>query len=676
MVRPILRDRLAIEFSKSRTNSQAEIISEEQLVLHVKNNQRVAPDSHITDTMLRFTLGYDEDPETKMIAISKMVATRLHQPWRAILSVLNRMGSEKAKIVDEPEEQHVSPVKSGRGKGFMCYGDQVTNVSNKLKKDVVPRKTRSPTIAEETLVVTDTYAEWGQKLKGPAVDDPAVRSLLDLQKGSNASRLESLKQKKQAVTREESSAARNKYYDSSNTDSDAIFYSPSSDKTEKSANETDDADDSDMDLYDDNPEGDDDAAGSSLDFIQTLLDETPANELTDFMSHPVYTNAQTTSMVHNPEGNPELTSYISGASKVPLGTHVDVLATKTLLQEMFPNENAHHIPSLPANNIPYNATTSQPSSLQAKAKKLMRRTGRNVVRMSANLLLDHQEKKLKAIIQKDELTIADLEGAGPERLKQQYQNDVELEYHVDQLKAAVLSEAKWNSDEDDMSKPRTKETHRYIFEALNGIHHWEDSRIDFFKAEMSTRTEGSVYSDLRIKSVVRVVVNNKWGYGFLSAFVVRRSDDKEYKFSYAYHPRLSLNDVEDMYLIQVQDKLHHLPLEFVKDFNNALFLFIKRVVIQNRVEDIQLGVESYQQTLNLTKPMMFFERIDQRIPFTMSGTHKGVVYLNQHNVKSFMKLSKVKKFYDGTLLKIRKNLVDMLKRNKLGTGNKRLKGRD
>ncbi|GKF42918.1 hypothetical protein Tco_0126260, partial [Tanacetum coccineum] len=36
------------------------------------------------------TLGYDEDPDTKMIAISKMVTTRLHQPWRAILSVLNR----------------------------------------------------------------------------------------------------------------------------------------------------------------------------------------------------------------------------------------------------------------------------------------------------------------------------------------------------------------------------------------------------------------------------------------------------------------------------------------------------------------------------------------------------------------------------------------------------------
>ncbi|GKE82199.1 hypothetical protein Tco_1552199 [Tanacetum coccineum] len=63
------------------------------------------------------------------------------------------------------------------------------------------------------------------------------------------------------------------------------------------------------------------------------------------------------------------------------------------------------------------------------------------------------------MIQKDELTIADLEGAGLERLKVQYNNDVELEYYVSQLKVVVLSEAQWNSDEGDVSKPRKFERH-------------------------------------------------------------------------------------------------------------------------------------------------------------------------------------------------------------------------
>nr|GEX87552.1 hypothetical protein [Tanacetum cinerariifolium] len=193
----------------------------------------------------------------------------------------------------------------------------------------------------------------------------------------------------------------------------------------------------------------------------------------------------------------------------------------------------------------------------------------------------------------------------------------------------------------------SKEVHRYHCEALNGIHHWEEDIIDFFKAGMSAVIEGNIYSDLRIKSLVRVDVKKKWGYGFLRSIVVSRSNDKKYEFSYAYLPRLSENDAEDI-----------------------------RTVIKNEVEDIQHGVESYQRSFNLTKPTIFFEGIDQRIPFTMTAMHKGVVYLNQYNIKSLMNLSEVKKFCDGTLMKIQENLIDMLSKNKLGSSNKRLKGRD
>ncbi|GJS43535.1 hypothetical protein Tco_0568578 [Tanacetum coccineum] len=102
------------EFNISRTNAQAEIVSEEQLVpcanrlVIKKNNQRIPPPdpnntyikSPIEIQILEFikTLGYDEDPKIKMIVISKMVATRLHQPWRAILSVLNKslMGKDSS----------------------------------------------------------------------------------------------------------------------------------------------------------------------------------------------------------------------------------------------------------------------------------------------------------------------------------------------------------------------------------------------------------------------------------------------------------------------------------------------------------------------------------------------------------------------------------------------------
>ncbi|GKE42440.1 hypothetical protein Tco_1469724, partial [Tanacetum coccineum] len=65
-------------------------------------------------------------------------------------------------------------------------------------------------------------------------------------KGSKASRLESLRQKKQPVARDGSSAAPNKYYSSSDTVCDATLYSSSSEESKESENKTNDADKSNM----------------------------------------------------------------------------------------------------------------------------------------------------------------------------------------------------------------------------------------------------------------------------------------------------------------------------------------------------------------------------------------------------------------------------------------------
>ncbi|GJZ89813.1 hypothetical protein Tco_0661740 [Tanacetum coccineum] len=122
------------------------------------------------------------------------------------------------------------------------------------------------------------------------------------------------------------------------------------------------------------------------------------------------------------------------------------------------------------------------------------------------------DKKIKELIKKDELTIADLEGVGLRMLKRQYKNDVELEYHVEQYHVEVI---------EDMIPDRwSKKIHLYQIDALNGIHHWEDARKDFFKAKMGNRSSDKVYSDKRIISVVKVNVKRKWGYGFLMSIVM------------------------------------------------------------------------------------------------------------------------------------------------------------
>nr|GFB84303.1 hypothetical protein [Tanacetum cinerariifolium] len=60
--------------------------------------------------------------------------------------------SKKGKATKELEKQHVSLVRSGRGKGYMFLGNQKVNVPCKPKKAVVPKKPK-------TLIVADNIVE-------------------------------------------------------------------------------------------------------------------------------------------------------------------------------------------------------------------------------------------------------------------------------------------------------------------------------------------------------------------------------------------------------------------------------------------------------------------------------------------------------------------------------------
>ncbi|GJW22960.1 hypothetical protein Tco_0033582 [Tanacetum coccineum] len=292
-----------------------------------------------------------------------------------------KVESEKAKIVDEPEEQHVSPIKSRRGKGFMCYGDQVAYVPNKLKKDVVPRKTRSLTKKE-------------------------------------------------------------------------------------SANETDDADESDMDYL------------MIIYMEMMMLQSIECSCITSLLQHPILPIS-----VQRKENS---LSYNNSPTKLPKSQSKEVDAKEafekpvqakvlTEIKKLLPT----HIPNTLANYVKPHLNTSVLELLNRiysnKSNETHTTHHQLYDTLYASITLDQDvldaqaaqssfhkrshAKKFKELIQKDELTIADLEGAGLKWLKVQYNIDVELEYHVCPLKAAVLSEAQWNSDEEDVSKPISFERH-------------------------------------------------------------------------------------------------------------------------------------------------------------------------------------------------------------------------
>ncbi|GKC86171.1 hypothetical protein Tco_1141888 [Tanacetum coccineum] len=85
------------------------------------------------------------------------------------------------------------------------------------------------------------------------------------------------------------------------------------------------------------------------------------------------------------------------------------------------------------------------------------------------------------------------------------------------------------------------------------------------------------------------------------------------------------------------------------------------VIIQRRVEDLQLRVESYQKKLNLTKPDTYISHLKRREAYTAYSNLRGFIYQNKDKKNRLMRIDKLHKFRDGTLNDVRTALDDRLK---------------
>nr|GEU30460.1 hypothetical protein [Tanacetum cinerariifolium] len=306
-----------------------------------------------------------------------------------------RNESKKAKVAEEPEEQHVSPVKSEKGKVAVELAKSISIEEQRhLQRTIVTQLTIDQRIDK---AVEDTYVEWGHKLKGHVVEDPAVQSLLDIQKGSKASRVESLEQSKQAVGRE-----------GLNSD-------------EAKDDETSDYDNSDVDLSEEELKGDDDNVGFGV-------------------------------FMYNKSAKPLKSTYLNPT--------VTCSSSKTHDDLDHPNDREG------VNMKQRKKDAGEPSSRSLRKDKSL------VVQTQDNTPANHPRDQQDLYVQE--------------------------RHNVRWFMNKSGSPDKWS-----------KEVHRYHIEALNGIHHWEDARQDFFKVEINNRSPGKVYYGKRIISVVRVDVKRK-----------------------------------------------------------------------------------------------------------------------------------------------------------------------
>ncbi|GJU70650.1 hypothetical protein Tco_1262055 [Tanacetum coccineum] len=141
---------------------------------------------------------------------------------------------------------------------------------------------------------------------------------------------------------------------------------------------------------------------------------------------------------------------------------------------------------------------------------------------------------------------------------------------------------------------------------------------------------------------------------FITEIVARRANGCIVSITEPDYKNLNKNDIEDIYLLIMNGK--------VPDYADtgllwSLSVFIRSLVIWERVHDFQLGVESYQQKVNLTAPTITFPRIKEHDMFSIiyEPVH-GIIYKNSKKEKLVMRHTEIHKFCDATLNRVLEGL--------------------
>ncbi|GJV50698.1 putative ribonuclease H-like domain-containing protein [Tanacetum coccineum] len=136
-------------------------------------------------------------------------------------------------------------------------------------------------------------------------------------------------------------------------------------------------------------------------------------------------------------------------------------------------------------------------------------------------------------------------------------------------------------------------------------------------------------------------------------------DDQLYRFREGDFKRLRRQGIEDMLLLLVRGKLTNLNLDERFALNVALKMYTRCIVIQQRLEDLQLAIESYQKKINLSRPDSYHSDLRKMTPCTAYHNIQGIIYQDDMDKNHLMRTDELHKFSDITLNHVRTILNDI-----------------
>ncbi|GJX30951.1 hypothetical protein Tco_0240806 [Tanacetum coccineum] len=275
--------------------------------------------------------------------------------------------------------------------------------------------------------------------------------------------------------------------------------------------------------------------------------------------------------------------------------------------------------------------------------------------------------------QNQEFDIEILVGPAFNLLKGTCKSITELEYHLEEFSKATTERIDWHNPENkpypfDLRKPlpliqdhRGRQIIPKDYFINNDLEYLNGGDLSIRYSNSVTKTKAATYDLKWIKDLVLELWSpvQKYGYGHLEEIEVHRDDQKLYTFREGDFKRLRLQDIEDMLLLLVQQKLTNLTIDERYDLNVALRTYTRRIVIQRQVKDLQLGVESYQKKINLTKTNTYRSNLKNKTAYTSFLDPHGIIYMDQYRRKRLMRADELHKFSDGTLNDVRSALHDI-----------------
>ncbi|GJS51625.1 hypothetical protein Tco_0624987 [Tanacetum coccineum] len=199
---------------------------------------------------------------------------------------------------------------------------------------------------------------------------------------------------------------------------------------------------------------------------------------------------------------------------------------------------------------------------------------------------------------------------------------------ITKTKAADYGHIKWIKDK----IPRSTWSEAQVVydkHAYWGTYHWGPKRQRFYGYATNMETSKDVYSKHRIIAVTSLKIMEFFGYKHLE---------------------------------EITGKLTNLNVDERFALNVALRMYTRRIVIQERVEDLQLAVKSYQKKINLTKPDTYRSDISKKTPYTAYRDIQGIIYQDDMHKNRLMRTDELHKFSDCTLNHVRTSLNDIFTR--------------